>query len=56
MSGREYVGCLTVVAILAIASGASAGAVLVAVASKFIGLAVLIAVGFVIFLAVSRNG
>lgn len=54
--GKEYLGCLGLLALLALLSGAGAGTVLLLVASKFIGLVILaVVVGGVIAL-VLRSG
>jgi hypothetical protein len=52
MDAKVYVGCLALVALLALLGGASIGAVAGLVASKFVGALVLLGIAGVVVLAV----
>ena len=55
MDGKTYVGCLGVVAVLALVAGAPAGAIGLLVASKFIVPIVLVTIGLVVLTVVRRR-
>lgn len=56
MGGREYLGCLAALAVLALISGASLGAVGLLIASKFVVVLVIAGLIGIGVLIVNRGG